>query len=157
MAEPFELWAKIVVSRSTSPSRASSFSRSSSAPAAFDVVSRSRYDRQIYGKLIESYEPVDLEPAAALKLIEGAVEYAKQCGLSPHRDYRIGKPIFGDIDSASCGEEFIYGDKGKPFFIAGPNDRPSRCRQIIDLLTAHCGPDGFTFLMPTSGSPRLLT
>jgi hypothetical protein len=123
---------------------------------AFDVVSRSRYDRQIYGKLIESYEPVALEPAAALKLIEGAVEYAKQCGLSPHRDYRIGKPIFGDIDSASCGEEFIYGDNGKPFFIAGPNDRPSRCRQIIDLLTAHCGPDGFTFLMPTSGSPRLL-
>jgi hypothetical protein len=122
----------------------------------FDVVSRSRYDSQIFRKIHERFEPAHLEPADARKLIEGAVEYARQLGLPPHRDYQRAARIFGDIDPASSHQEFTYGKDGKPFFIAGPHDRPIRCRRIIDLLTARCGPDGFHYLIAAPGPAATL-
>jgi hypothetical protein len=118
----------------------------------FDVVSRSRYDWQVYNKLFGDYEVRNLKPEAARKLIEGAVDYAAQIGLSPHHDYHKATPIFGDIDPSSCSEDFAYGKDGKPYFVAGPHDSPSRCRLIIDRLTERCGPDGFHYFMPLSES-----
>lgn len=121
----------------------------------FDVTSRRRYDGQIFGKLFETHRPVNLEPADARKLIEGAVEYARQLGLLPHRDYQRAARIFGDIDSTSSSQEFIYGKDGKPYFISGPHDRPARCRHIVQLLTARCGPDGFHFIIPQSSATSI--
>ncbi len=114
----------------------------------FGVVSRSEYDWKIHGKLLGSYAIVDLEPEAARKLVEGAVDYARDHDLSPHADYRKAKLIFGDIDADSCTEEFVYGKNGKPFFVAGPYDDPARCERIISILTGHCGPDGFHYTVP---------
>ena len=71
--------------------------------------------------------------------------------LPPHRDYPKAKRIFGDVDPNACGDEFVYGKDGKPFFIAGPHDGPSRCRQIIDTLTARCGAEAFTTYWPCRG------
>ncbi len=101
---------------------------------AFNVTTRSQYDWQIYTKLVEGYEVVNLEPAAARKLVEGAVQYASEAGLPPHGDYRKTECIFGDIDASACAEEFTYGKDGQPFFFAGPHDSPTRCRQIITAL-----------------------
>jgi hypothetical protein len=121
----------------------------------FDIASRDRYDGLVYGKLLRAHDPVTLEPAAARKLIEGAVVFARAHGLPPHRDYPKAQLIFGNVDPNACGDEFAYGKNGKPFFIAGPHDRPSQCRQIIDTLTARCGPDGFHYLLPVSRSMGL--
>ncbi len=109
---------------------------------------RSRYDFQVHGKLSDQYRLVRLTPEAARKLVEGAVEYAHNLGLPPHPDYYKARPIFGDIDAESCREEFVYGQDGKPYFVAGPYDSPWRCRQIIHTLTDRCGPDGFHYFMP---------
>jgi hypothetical protein len=76
-------------------------------------------------------------------------------GLPPHRDYVKAKRIFGDIDPSACSEEFIYGKDGEPCFIAGPHDGPGRCRQIIEALTASCGPGGFRYILPVSRSAGL--
>ena len=116
-----------------------------------NITPRSRYDWQMYAKMCERFEIVDLEPAAARKLIEGAVEYARGLGLSPHPDYAKAKPIFGDIDADACTEEFVYGKGGKPHFVAGPHDNPARCQQIVKTLTERCGPDGFHYTMPMEG------
>jgi len=115
---------------------------------AFDILSRTRYEWRVFGKLLRDYHIVDLDPEAARKLIEGAVEYARDLGLPPHPDYRTARLIFGDIDADSCTEEFVYGKDGKPFFVAGPHDGPARCNQINSILTDRCGPDGFHYLMP---------
>lgn len=119
---------------------------------AFDVVPRSRYDGQVYGKLFHDALVVNLDPEAARKLVEDAVEYARDLGLSPHADYRKAKFIFGDINADSCTEEFVFGKAGKPCFIAGPNDSPSRCNQIIRILTDRCGTNGFDHLLPLAGT-----
>ena len=120
------------------------------------VVPRSRYDWQVYEKLSDQYHLVKLKPEAARKLVEGAVEYARNLGLSPHPDYRKARLIFGDIDADACSEEFVYGKDGKPFFVAGPHDSPWRCKQIIRTLTDRCGPDGFHYLMPLGAAEAAL-
>lgn len=121
----------------------------------FDIVPRSRYDWKIYGKMFGDDQAVDLEPEAACKLIEGAVEYARDLGLSPHPDYRKAKRIFGDVNADSCTEEFEYGKDGKPHFIAGLHDGRERCSQIISILTNRCGPNGFHYLMPLQAMETL--
>lgn len=92
-----------------------------------------------------------LAPAECRELVEGAVEYAADLGLRPHADYRKVFPIFGDIDREDCDEEFVYGDNGKPHFIAGPSDSPQRCQQIVNTLNDTCGPNEYHFTMPMGG------
>ena len=116
---------------------------------ALGITTRGDYDWRIYTKTAREFEIVNLEPAAARKLIEGAVEYATEAGFPPHRDYRKARPILGDIDAAACTEEFTYGKAGKPFFFAGPYDSPTRCRQIINTLANRFGPDGFNYALVT--------
>jgi hypothetical protein len=120
--------------------------------ALFNVTSRSRYDWELCDKLFRDREIFKLEPEEARKLVEGAVEYAGELGFPPHPDYLKAKRIFGNIDAGACTKKFVYGKDGKPYFVAGPYDNPSRCRRIISTLTDRCGPDGFHFTMPVSGT-----
>lgn len=89
-----------------------------------------------------------LEPAAARKLVEGAVAYAHGLGIAPHADYSIAKEMFGAIDSADCREEFVYGTDGKPFYVAGPDESIADARAIISKLRQSCGDGGFDYLVP---------
>lgn len=117
----------------------------------FQVLPRSRYDQLLREKLFpEERRLSTLEPAAARKLVEGAVAYARQWGLPPHRDYPRAARIFGNIDASSCHREFIYGKNGRPCFIAGPHDSISRCHQIMGMLKDCCGTDGFNYVLPVS-------
>lgn len=118
----------------------------------FNVAPRAQYDWKMYGKLAGMGKVIHLRPESARKLIEGAVEYARGHGLSPHPDYQHAKAIFGNLDAAASTEEFAYGKDGKPYFIAGPNDSAARCRYIMDTLTARYGDDGFHFLMPVTAA-----
>lgn len=84
----------------------------------------------------------------AVKLILGALEYARELGFKPDPDYFYSREIFGDIDPAGCEETFEYGMDGKPFYIPGPHDNPQR---IVKHLTKELGPDGYLFMMPLGG------
>src|SRR6266478_902718 len=90
----------------------------------------------------------EITPATARRFVESAVEYARGLGFPPHPDHHRAKLIFGAIDPAQATEELEFGKDGKPFFIAGPNDNQSRCRQILATLERSCGPGGSHFLMP---------
>jgi hypothetical protein len=115
-----------------------------------NVVGRFEYDSQIERKMRSDFTLEALSPAAARRLVEGAVAYARDLGLHPHSDYHKTKPIFGDIDPAETKEEFEYGKDGKPLFVAGPYDSPQRCRRILQTLIASCGVDGFHYLIPSA-------
>lgn len=118
--------------------------------ALYKIASRTEYDRDVYHKAFSAGDRVPLRPACARKLVEGAVEYARDLGIAPHRDYQKAQVIFGDIDTSVCSEEFEYGREGKPFFIAGPYDSPARCRQIAQLLVDRCGLGGADYLVPVA-------
>ena len=102
-------------------------------------MAKSEYLEQFYDELARRFEIVALEPAAARKLVEGAVDYAKGLGLSPHPDYSRARQIFGDIDPAANDREFEFGKDGKPFYVAGPHDSPGRCASIVGILEERCG------------------
>ncbi|MFQ5770553.1 MAG: hypothetical protein ACE5HX_08460 [bacterium] len=97
----------------------------------------------------ENFERV--HPSCARKLIEEAVAYARDLGFNPHRDYRIAKMIFGDIDPDVCPMSFEFGQDGKPMYVAGPYDTPKKSKIIMDTLRRRCGEDGFHYLVPFDG------
>lgn len=86
---------------------------------------------------------VDMDPAAARKLLVEAVAYAAESGIPPAKDYRITSRIFGDIDASASTESFTFGVNGKPLYIQGPKDSPMRIREIMATLNRHRGGDGW--------------
>jgi hypothetical protein len=112
-----------------------------------DIVSRTKYDLDLYAKLADRYTLLPISPESARKLVEGAVEYARDLGFAPHTDYHAAKMIFGDISVEASAEEYRFGKDGKPFFISGPHDSPSRCDEILRRLRSRCGEDGHHFLV----------
>jgi hypothetical protein len=120
-----------------------------------DVRGGAAYDEWMVEKIRPRFKREPITPAAARKLVEGAVEYARGLGLPPHPDYGKTKLIFGDIDAASCPDVFEYGKDGKPFFVAGPFDTPEKCRRILAALEKSCGPGGYDYLIPIKGSDEI--
>ncbi len=111
-----------------------------------EVVPRATYEEK-YLRMPAQVPPRRLDPAEARKYLEEAADYAASIGLSPHPDFRKALLLFGDIDPAASDATFEFGKDGKPFFIAGPYDSAERCRQIVAILTNHCGPDGFHYII----------
>jgi hypothetical protein len=107
------------------------------------MTTRGEFEHELVDGLESRFGAIELEPACARKLVEGAVDYARTFGFLPHADYAEAKIIFGDIDPAECKRAFEYGKDGKPLFVPGPFDTPARCDRIIRTLSEHCGPDGF--------------
>jgi hypothetical protein len=85
---------------------------------------------------------VDLAPACACKLIEGAVDYATDLGLAPAKDYGVVQGIFGDLEPDACSNTFTFGKDGKPLYVPGPLDTPARIRAVNLALENHLGGDG---------------
>jgi hypothetical protein len=106
------------------------------------MLSASDYQRML--SMQETHQ-IPVDPACAVKLITGALEYAKQFGFKPDPDYFYSRAIFGDIDPASCHEDIEYGKDGKPLYIAGPYDN---VKKIINQLGRKVGPDGFDYIIP---------
>ena len=99
-----------------------------------EVAARSKYDMDMYDKLAQRSTLIRMKPECARKFVEGAVEYARDLGFQPHREYQTAKLIFGDISAEACTEEFKFGKDGKPLFIAGPKDSSARCEDILRTL-----------------------
>ncbi|MCI5209178.1 MAG: hypothetical protein D3910_10375 [Candidatus Electrothrix sp. ATG2] len=97
-----------------------------------------------------------IHPTCARKLVEEVGTYAADLGFSPHKDYREAKKIFGDIDSAACPRSFEFGKDGKPFYLAGPFDKPGFIKSVMKKLEKKCGPDGYHYLLPVGGDGDLL-
>lgn len=111
-------------------------------------ISLAQYEQMLSGSHTAM---VNFDPACAIKMILGAIEYAKRLDFKPDPDYYYAREIFGDIDPESCEETFEYGREGKPFYFAGPYDSVNR---IMNQLTRKLGPDGFhyvAFLDPFDG------
>ncbi|NYT46472.1 MAG: hypothetical protein H0A75_00925 [Candidatus Methanofishera endochildressiae] len=86
-----------------------------------------------------------LKPACALKLITGAVDYAKQLGFSSHQDYHSLKAFFGDDKLGFCWSRYHYGKDKMPSYVKGPNESTADANKIIATLEKSCGAGNFHF------------
>ena len=118
--------------------------------ALYRVLSAAEYD--YYREQIEANTPLErVHPSCLRKLVEGAVQYARDLGLPPHPDYARAAQLFGDIDAAACPVRYVYGKDSQPFYVSGPNESAAQSRKIIDTLTRRLGPDGFHFMTALGG------
>jgi hypothetical protein len=92
---------------------------------------------------------VAVDPSVARKLLHDAAAYTGSFGLAPSEGFAKAEALFGDIPQATT--TFSFGKDGKPFFVSGPNDSPTRIRNIIDKLAKSAGPDGFDYLINVDG------
>ncbi len=114
--------------------------------AFFRIIEKFEYESRIKNRSgPERLVPVS--PAYLRKLVEGAVAYARDLGFEPHRDYAEARQIFGDQETDSCTQEFMYGHEGKPLYISGPFESQARAKAIVEQLRQRKGEDGYHFIM----------
>jgi len=117
--------------------------------AMFMVMPESEYEHSIKGRMTAGGERrfEKLHQSCAKKLLDGAVDYAKELGFKPHPDYKNANELFGIIDASVCPVKYTYGKDGKPFYMNGPYESPTDSQRIINTLTEKCGADGFNTLI----------
>lgn len=113
--------------------------------AAFSLYTPGEYEAAL--DRLTTRQLREIEPACARKLIEGAVAYAGNLGIRPHKDYYKAAPILGDLDTDRCSQDFEYGKDGLPLYIPGPYDSPARITLIRRILEDRCGRDGYHFIL----------
>ena len=109
------------------------------------------YQESLLDRLFRDQTPVRMTPAAARKLAEGAIGYARELGFSPGADYKKASRVFGGITTADCDEQFMFGKNGKPFYFQGPSDSPARAERILRVLEARCGKGGYHYIVAADG------
>lgn len=86
---------------------------------------------------------VPVQPCCAKKMVLGTVAYAKNLGFKPHADYEATCGVMEGIETEDCGADYEFGQDGKLFYIAGPNETPEMVERIVEQLRRRCGEDGF--------------
>ena len=91
-----------------------------------------------FKKLIQKMETTQpmkpISPACGVKILEGAIEYARSFGFPPHPDHRHAAMLLQGIDPEACTQEFKFGRDGKPFYIQGPNESPAAANAIMQRV-----------------------
>ena len=106
------------------------------------------YQKVFKPGIIEShgdYPFTKLKPACALKLITGAVDYAKDLGFSSHKDYHSLKTIFGEQKLGHCWSRYRYGKDKMPCYVKGPNESTADADKIVATLQKSSGAGNFHF------------
>lgn len=114
----------------------------------FKTMPLPEYEKVFKPGIVEShgdYPFATVKPSCALKLISGAVEYAKQLGLNSHKDYHALKTIFGEQKLGRCWSRYKYGKDKMPYYVKGPNETSADADKIIATLQKSCGPGNFHF------------
>ncbi len=90
-----------------------------------------------------------INPACLVKIVKGAVEYARSLGFSPHAEYRYTSLLLEGIDPSTCAESFEFGRDGKPLYIRGPNETAAQAMAIVERMREVGG--DFVMPLPRSG------
>ena len=113
--------------------------------AVYEVCEASDYRQRIRDHYQSSFPMVAAEPTCARKLVEQAVQYAKNLGFSPHPDYKQAARVFGGLRAEACAQEFTFGREGKPFYRRGPRETEAQARRIVEHLDRRCGSGNYDY------------
>ena len=105
------------------------------------------YQESLIDRLFPDGNPVRMTPAAARKLTEDAISYARGLGFSPGADYKKASRVFGGITTADCDELFTFGKNDIPLYIQEPSDSQARVGRILRVLQARCGEGGYHYIV----------
>jgi len=86
--------------------------------------------------------PVPAPLELARHVVFGAVDYARDLGFEPHRDFAKGAALLGDWAAGSS--DVTFGHDGKPLYINGPHDDTYG---ILTKLRRNVGDGNFYYIL----------
>ncbi len=105
---------------------------------------------QLIPKLFSAEPSTKITTELAHEIVYGGIEYARQLGFRPHRDFRLSQFILDPPDAHPRTGEVEFGKEGKPLYVPGPEDNAA---QIIRRLTRAVGRGNFNFLTLLGAPP----
>ena len=100
---------------------------------------------EILPRCYQDEEPTRIGINYAKEIVYGAVDYARSLGFEPHADFELSRHVLGTEElSRTRGLQF-GGPRGKPLYIAGPDDDAPA---VLKKLREKLGEDGFEFITP---------
>lgn len=115
--------------------------------AFFTQVGPSEYKDRFLPRVFAQEPGEPMDPSCARKLVEQAIAYAAKLGFAPHPDYKRASRVFGGILWETCPTNFVFGHKGKPFYIRGPYDTEARANYILQQLQRRCGEGNYDYVV----------
>jgi hypothetical protein len=88
---------------------------------------------------------VPCPPGEVNKIIFGAIEYAKRLGFKPQKDFELSQYVLKGLPIENYDLKSEFGYKGKPYYIAGPDDD---FEAVMETLRKKVGEDNFDFMVP---------
>ncbi len=121
------------------------------ATAEADIPMR-RFERELPVMCIGAPEECSVE--LAHEIIYGGLEYAQRYGFRPHRDFtaQLCDQVLDPPEMHARTNKVKFGKKGKPFFVAGPDDDQQKIKSVMETLMKTAGEGKFDYLV-TFGSP----
>ena len=104
--------------------------------------------KDLLEKIDEVQKMVPIAPAALVKIVKGAVDFALLYDLHPHPDFRHTSMLLKGIDPAACTQEFTFGQGGVPFYIQGPHETSGQAVAIVRQIEQ----DGGRYIVDASRS-----
>ena len=111
-----------------------------------DVVSAAMYERELKRKIFpeDNDEPAACSVELFHQIIYGAIDYARQFGFEPHRDFELAQHILDPRDQIPPNPDLEFGHEGKPLYISGPDDNVQR---ILRTLEKHAGDGNYDYMI----------
>lgn len=110
--------------------------------------SEREYRQGLRADLVSRQSMVEIELDCAAKIVQAAVDYAKNLSFRPDKDIKQALAVMGETHPDQCETAVpLGGPEGKPLFIAGPYDNFDR---IIRILERKVGPGNYDYIMPIS-------
>jgi len=102
---------------------------------------------EILEKLQQNFDMEKIAYPLAHNIIYSGLEYAKDYGFAPHKEFELAKFILEeDTEDIELMEIDCGGDDGKPLYIRGPHETDIRASQIIAQLEATAGHGNFDYV-----------
>jgi hypothetical protein len=106
--------------------------------------SPARYQSEVRKRIFRETKPQKCSPDLAHQMIYASIDYAAQFGFTPHKDFGLTQYILAPRGELEEPYKLIFGKDGKPFYIAGPHDNPTR---ILKQLEKTAGPGNYDYLV----------
>ncbi|PIR05510.1 hypothetical protein COV56_02345 [Candidatus Kuenenbacteria bacterium CG11_big_fil_rev_8_21_14_0_20_37_9] len=108
-----------------------------------------QYEADLKPQVYVDGQPIVCDLNLAHSIIYGSIEYAKQLGFHPQRDFKLSQHILILKESIDFQPDQVeFGLESRPFFVRGPYDDSE---QIIRTLEKTCGDGNFDVMCEEDG------
>jgi len=108
----------------------------------------SEFQNVLLSKVLSGMPAVEISAELAHEIIYGGIEYAREIGFRPHRDFKRSRYVLDPPDAHPRTGQVEFGKDGKPLYIQGPHDN---VQAILRQLDRAVGEGNYHYLVQIDG------